>query len=89
MMRGVMKKISSWLEVCHRTMLEQVAKVRDIPEQRHLRDAQRVLGLDHAANHHRAAVGHQHLRGRLLRDQGRVAADLRGRSQARCFPHPR
>src|SRR5208283_448378 len=57
----------------HRAMLEQVAQVRDIPEQRYLRDVERVVGLDHAANHHRTAIGHQHLRGGLLGDQFWVA----------------
>jgi hypothetical protein len=57
----------------HLRVLEQVAQVRDVAEQRHLRDVDRVLRLDDAADHHRAAIGHQYLRGGLLRDQFRVA----------------
>src|SRR5579862_3507565 len=54
-------------------VLEQVAQHRDAAQQRNLRDVDRVLRLDDAADHHRAAVGHQYLRGRLLRDQFGVA----------------
>ena len=68
-------------------MLEQVAKVRDVPEHRHLRNAQRVLGLDHAANHHRAAIGHQNLRGRLLRNQGWVAQSVFVAIVGQCVFH--
>ncbi len=54
-------------------MLEQVAQVRKVAQQRPLRDVDRVLRLNDAADHHRAAVGHQDLRGGLLRNQFRVA----------------
>src|SRR5579862_4772163 len=57
-------------------VLEQVAQHRDAAQQRNLRDVDRVLRLDDAADHHRAAVGHQYLRGRLLRDQFGVALNL-------------
>src|ERR1700719_3008369 len=51
------------------SVLEQVAEERQITEQRHLRDVDRVLGLNDAADHYRAAIRHQHLRRSLLRDQ--------------------
>src|ERR1700679_1932346 len=52
----------------HLRVLEQVAEVRDVAEQRHLVDVDGVLGLDDAADHDRAAIGHEDLRGGLLRD---------------------
>src|SRR5271163_3149800 len=55
------------------TVLEQVAQVRYVAKQRYLLDAQRVLSLDHAANHDRAAIGYQHLGGSLLGDEFWVA----------------
>src|ERR1700756_3624123 len=54
-------------------VLEQVAEERQIAEQRNLRNIDRVLGLNDAADHHRAAIRHQHLRRCLLRDQFGVA----------------
>src|SRR5690242_4867490 len=60
----------------NRAALEEVAEHRDVAEQRHLENVDRVLCLDDAADHDRAAIGDQNLRGRLLRDQGRIAADL-------------
>ena len=42
-------------------MIEQVSEVGNVAQQRHLRDVDRVLGLDDATDHHRAAVGHQYL----------------------------
>ena len=47
-------------------MLEQIAQERNAAEQRHLCDSYAVLGLDDAANHNRAAIGDQDLRGGLL-----------------------
>src|SRR5271154_2291345 len=57
-------------------MLEQVAKVRNVSQERHLGYAQGVLRLNDATNHHRATIGDKHLRGGLLRDQFGVAADF-------------
>src|ERR1039457_4309912 len=59
----------------YRPMLEQVAKVRTVTEQRSLGDAKRVVGLDHAADDNRSTVSYQYLRRRLLCDQRRVAID--------------
>src|ERR1700689_1569769 len=58
---------------CDLRVFEQVAQVGQVAEQRHLRDVDRVLRLNDATDHHRPAIGHQHLRGGLLRDQFRVA----------------
>src|ERR1700756_4351642 len=54
-------------------VLEQVAEERQTAEQRNLRDIDRVLGLNDAADHHCASIGHQHLGRSLLRDQFGVA----------------
>ena len=72
-MRGVMKKISSESEVLTVRCLNRLPRYGISPSKGTCEIAQRILRLDDAANHHRAAVGHQHLRGGLLRDQGRVA----------------
>src|SRR5438105_4018425 len=56
-------------------MAEQVAEDRNVAEQRNLRNVDRVLRLDNAADNHGAAIGHQNLRGGLLRYQSRVALD--------------
>src|SRR5450432_1518317 len=58
-----------------RGVLEQVAQVRDVAQQRHLGDVDRVLSLDHTTDDHRATVGHEDLGGCLLGDQRRVALD--------------
>src|SRR5258708_4242466 len=50
------------------SVLEQVAQVGQVAQQRHLRDVARVLRLNDAAVHPPAAVGHQDLTGGLLRD---------------------
>src|ERR1700738_2356015 len=50
----------------HLHVPEQVPQDRDVPQQRHLRDVDRVLRLDDATNHYRPAVGHQYLRSGLL-----------------------
>ena len=58
-------------------MLEQVAEIRNIAEHWHLVDGERVVGLDHASNAHRSAVGHQDLRRGLLREQSGGAVLIR------------
>src|SRR5882762_11207839 len=67
----------------NRAALEQVTQQRHIAEQRHLAHIDGVVGLDDATNHHRSAIGHQHLRGGLLCNQGGVAlngpTEVRGR----------
>src|ERR1039458_10308920 len=44
----------------HLRMLEQVSQERDISQQRHLADIDRVLRLDHATDHHGTGIGHQY-----------------------------
>jgi len=66
-------------------VLEQVAEPRNAPEQGNLCHVDRVAGLDHAADNDRAAVGDQNLRGRLLRDQGRVATDRVSKVRSRVL----
>src|ERR1017187_7979810 len=73
------------VRAAHRLMLEQVAQPRNASEQWHLRNADRVAGLDYAADDNRAAVSHQNLRGGLLRDQGRVARDFMTKVGGRVF----
>src|SRR6202521_5396127 len=62
---------------------EQVAQPWNAAQQRNLRNANRVVGLNDATDDHGTAVGDQHLRGRLLRDQSGVtvdgASEVRGR----------
>src|SRR2546421_161945 len=69
-----MKKISSWVEVLttvclNSVAINQVPLQRNASQQRNLVDGHRVLGLDHSANHHRAAISNQDVGRRLLRDQ--------------------
>src|SRR5713101_6511563 len=56
-----------------RATLEQVAESRDIAQQRHLADVDRVLALVDPTDHDRATVGDQHLGSRLLCAYRRVA----------------
>ena len=84
MMRGVMKKISSWLEVLTVVCLNRLPRT-GCCRARHLRDGYRVLRLDHAADHHRATVGHEDLGGCLLGDEGRVALNLTAKVRSRVF----
>src|SRR5947209_3838490 len=56
----------------HVGMLEQVPQQRNAAQQRDLSDRDVVLRLNDAADHHCAAIGHQYLRGDLLRVQRRV-----------------
>src|SRR5262249_27967753 len=69
----------------NRPVFEQVAEVRDISEQWHLRNVERVGGLDDAADHDRAAICDQDLSGRLLGNQGRVAIDRFAEIRRRVF----
>src|ERR1700724_1128538 len=56
-------------------VFEELAQPWNAAQQRNLGHVDRVVGLNDAANDHRTAVGDQHLRGRLLRDQRGVAID--------------
>ena len=51
-----------------RATLEQVAESRNVAQQRHLADVDRVLRLDDPTDDDRATVGDQHLGSRLLCD---------------------
>jgi len=59
----------------HAAPFEQVAEGRDVAQQRHLRDVDRVLSLDHTTDDNRTAIGDQNLRSRLLGDQSGVPLD--------------
>src|SRR5205823_1672890 len=56
-----------------RAALEKIANCRDVAEQRHLSNVDRVLSLDHTTDHDGATVSDQHLGCSLLCDQSRVA----------------
>src|SRR6266568_3616635 len=56
-------------------LLEQIAKPRNIAQKRRLCSTYRVGGLDHSADHDRAAIGHQYLGCSLLGRQDVVSID--------------
>ena len=69
MIFGVMKKISSSVSVETERSLNRLPSHGISPRNRRLRSADGVGRLDDAADHDRAAIGHQHLGGSLLRGQ--------------------
>jgi hypothetical protein len=63
--------------------LEEVAKHRNVAQQRYLVHAHVRLRLDHTADNHSAAIGHQHLRGGLLRDQHGIQLNVGNPAEVR------
>ncbi len=66
-------------------VLEQLAKPWNAAQQGNLVHVDRVVGLNNAADDHRAAIGDQHLGGRLLRDQSGVAVNRTAEVRRRVF----
>ncbi len=59
MMRGVMKKISSWLVVLTVVCLNRLPSHGMLPSSGTWANVDGVVGLDDAADHHRSTIGHQ------------------------------